>query len=57
MRLYETSFEEDGVVYFKRTWECHGQRWHRMFRYDDLEAAAYTPVCEICEDFDGSLFV
>jgi hypothetical protein len=57
MHVTETSFERDGDVFFRRIWRCHGHTWEKEFRWNDLEGAAWCPVCPTCEDFDGTFFI
>ena len=51
----ESSFIRGGAVHFIRVWKCcDNKTWSVTFRYDDLEAASYTPFCKRC--LSGSLF-
>lgn len=48
MHLTEESFEVDGEVFYKRTWRCSHDSWIEIFKWDDLDAASYIPVCGRC---------
>jgi hypothetical protein len=48
MHLTEESFDVDGDTYFRRIWKCHHNEWLEIFRWDDLDAASYHPVCGRC---------
>ena len=48
MMLDETSFEFNGLIYFKRVWKCSHNRWEKTFLWNDIDAASYIPICERC---------
>lgn len=53
MHLEETSFDINGVIYYKRVWRYNSNLWTKVFRWDDLESAAYIPIEE--DDIYGTL--
>lgn len=57
MKVDEKTFIKNGIVYFQRIWTCHGETWEYMFAWDDLNGAAWCPVCNVCGGFDGALFI
>lgn len=61
MRMFESFIDgcltKSGDLEILRTWECCGNHWTKQFLFNDLEAAAWTPVCPKCGGFDGTFFV
>jgi hypothetical protein len=55
MTMVEESYVKDDITYFKRVWKCCHHEWWHIFKWDDLDAATYSPICRGC--LNGSLFV
>lgn len=56
MNLIESYIDDDGETKIRRTWACCEEIWVKTFDPEDLEQAAWTPVCPKCGGFDGSFF-